>query len=217
MTIMAAIKRNFLQTSDMNVRKEIIRFSIAGTFVVATDFSIYYLLFHFLPFSIAKGISFTCAGIVGYLINKYWIFKHSRPSPVEIGRYVATNVLALGVNVVINHSILNVRPGAVWLALVIATALTSLLTFICFKWWVFNASFNMKDIFKWRLAFKERFLKLWRSNISPNEIALGVAIGVFIGITPLYGFHIIMATISAFTIKRVNKVAIFLGMNISLK
>lgn len=74
----------------------------------------------------------------------------------------------------------------------------------------------MEDTSKGRPTLKERFLNLWRSHSSPHEIALGVAIGVFIGITPFYGLHILMAIIAALVIKRVNKVAIFLGLNISL-
>lgn len=117
-----------------------VRFLIAGAVITATDFGIYYLLFHFLPFSVSKGISFTCAGIVGYLLNKYWTFQRNQPSYSEIGRYALINFLALGVNVLTNQGILNARPGAVLLALVIATALTSALTFAGFKWWVFRAS-----------------------------------------------------------------------------
>lgn len=124
----------------MNARKEIVRFLIAGTFVVATDFGVYYFLIHFLSFSISKGISFTCAGIVGYLFNKYWIFKCSQPLCAEVGRYALISFLALEVNVLTNQSILNARPGTVFLALVIATILTSLLTFVGFKWWVFRTS-----------------------------------------------------------------------------
>lgn len=66
------------------------------------------------------------------------------------------------------------------------------------------------------VTLKARFLSLWRSNQSPHEIALGVAIGVFIGISPLYGFHMIMVCLAAITVRRVNKLAIFLGVNISL-
>lgn len=129
---------NFLKI-DINARKEIIRFSIAGIFVGATDFGIYYLLIHFLAFSLAKGISFTCAGIVAYLLNKYWIFPHNQSSYAQVGRYILINFLALGFNVLTNQSVLNFRPGAVLLALIIASMLTGLLTFICFKWWVFRA------------------------------------------------------------------------------
>jgi hypothetical protein len=67
-----------------------------------------------------------------------------------------------------------------------------------------------------RPTLKARVLDLWQSHSSPHEIALGMAIGVFIGITPFYGFHILTAILTAFIMKRVNKLAIFLGMNISL-
>ena len=87
-------------------RKEMIRFCIAGSIVTATDFSIYYILFHFFPFNVSKGISFTCAGIVGYLLYKYWIFKNNRASFTEVLRYALINSLALGINVFINHRIL---------------------------------------------------------------------------------------------------------------
>lgn len=64
-------------------------------------------------------------------------------------------------------------------------------------------------------ALKERFFRLIRLNSSPSEIALGVAAGVFIAITPLYGFHTIMAIIAAVLIRRANKIAILLGTSIS--
>ena len=123
--------------ADINVRKQIIRFLIAGIIVNATDFSIYYTLFHLLTYSISKGVSFICAGIVGYLLSKYWTFKHKQTSYAEIGRYVLISLLALGINVLINQSILNAWPGSVFLALIITTMLTGLFTFVCFKWWVF--------------------------------------------------------------------------------
>ena len=135
-----------------------IRFLIAGTIVNATDFSIYYILFHFLPFSISKGISFTCAGIVGYLLYKYWTFQYNKPSYAEFGRYVLINSLALGINVITNQSILNMWPGAVFVALVIATILTALFAFACFKWWVFRALLKERVYFMWWKWLPWRFL-----------------------------------------------------------
>jgi len=116
----------------MSNRKEITRFLIAGTITTVIDFGIYYFSFHFLTFSVSKGISFTCAGIVGYLLNKYWTFKRSQPSFTEAGRYTLINFLALGINVLTNQSILNARPGAIYLALAIATILAGSFTFVCF-------------------------------------------------------------------------------------
>ncbi|MCK9604159.1 MAG: GtrA family protein [Candidatus Omnitrophica bacterium] len=124
---------------DKNTRREIIRFIIAGTIVNATDFSIYYILFHFLSFNISKGISFACAGIVGYFLIKFFTFKNDKPlSYGEVGQYVLINSSALGINVFTNHTILRVWPGAIFLALIIATILTGLFTYACFKWWVFR-------------------------------------------------------------------------------
>ncbi len=124
----------------MKTTKEVLRFLIAGAMINGTDFSVYFILFHFLPYSLSKGLSFSCAGIVGYLLCKYWIFKRNRLSYAEMGRYALVNLLALGINVLTNQAILNIWPGTVLVALLTATALTGLFTFVCFKWWVFRTS-----------------------------------------------------------------------------
>ena len=142
----------------MNTKKQIIRFLIAGPVVTATDFSIYYILFHFLPFSISKGISFMCAGVVGYLFYKYWIFKYNEPSYAEVGRYALINSLALGINVLTNQSILSMWPGAVLAALIVATTFTSLFTFVCFKWWVFRILLKERVYFIWWKWLPWKFL-----------------------------------------------------------
>ena len=125
----------------LSIKKEIVRSSIAGTLVGATDYGSYYLLFHFLPFSLAKGISCLLAGIIAYWFNKYWVFQYSTlTSRSEIGRYVLINFLGLGVNVLTNQLVLNMRSGAILPALISASAVTGLVTFICFKLWVFKVS-----------------------------------------------------------------------------
>jgi len=67
---------------------------------------------------------------------------------------------------------------------------------------------------KWK--FKKKLVGLLRLNNSPPEIALGVAIGVFIAILPVYGLHTILVIIAAIVIRPANKIAILLGTNISL-
>jgi putative flippase GtrA len=142
----------------MNVRKEIIRFLSAGAIATAIDFSVYYFLFHFLSFGISKGISFACAGFAGYVLNKYGAFKHNRPSRAEFGRYTLVNFLSLGINVLINQSILNAFPGEVFAALVIATTVTGVCAFVCFKWWVFRALLKEGGDFVWWEWFPLRFI-----------------------------------------------------------
>jgi uncharacterized protein (TIGR03546 family) len=65
-------------------------------------------------------------------------------------------------------------------------------------------------------GFKKQLLKLAALNNTPREIAFGAAIGVFIGITPLYGFHTILVLIFALLVPRTNKIAILAGSNISI-
>ncbi len=67
---------------------------------------------------------------------------------------------------------------------------------------------------KWK--FKRIAVRLLRLNNSPQEIALGVAIGVFIGILPVYGLHTVLVVIAAILVRPANKIAIFLGTSISL-
>jgi uncharacterized protein (TIGR03546 family) len=65
-------------------------------------------------------------------------------------------------------------------------------------------------------VWKDKIISLLKRNNTPREIALGVAIGVFIGISPLYGLHTALVIICALIIPRVNKLAILIGTNISI-
>lgn len=67
---------------------------------------------------------------------------------------------------------------------------------------------------KWK--FKKIAVRLLRLNNTPQEIALGIAIGVFIGILPVYGLHTVLVIIAAILVRSANKIAIFLGTSISL-
>lgn len=66
------------------------------------------------------------------------------------------------------------------------------------------------------LKFRKTFARVFKYHNTPPEIALGVAIGVFIGILPVYGFHTILVLIAALLVRPANKIAIFVGTNISL-
>jgi uncharacterized protein (DUF2062 family) len=59
-------------------------------------------------------------------------------------------------------------------------------------------------------------VRILKENGDSHGIALGVAIGAFIGITPLYGFHTILCLTAMFIIRRANKIAILLGTNVSI-
>ncbi len=119
--------------------KEMLRFFVAGALAGAVDLGVYFLLIPRVSFNLSKAISFTCAGVIAYLLNKFWIFKSKTSvSYQEIGRYILVNLLALGINVLINHGILKFWPQAVLLSWIIAAMVTGLVTFLGFKWLVFR-------------------------------------------------------------------------------
>jgi uncharacterized protein (TIGR03546 family) len=69
------------------------------------------------------------------------------------------------------------------------------------------------------VRFKEiltRVVGVFKAHQEPHEIALGVAIGCFIAVLPLYGLHTLLCIGVALLIPRANKLAILLGTNVSL-
>ena len=66
------------------------------------------------------------------------------------------------------------------------------------------------------MRIKETLKNLIRQHNSAQEIALGVSLGVFIAILPVYGLHTIMVIIAGILVRRSNKIAILVGTNISI-
>ena len=123
----------------MNQRSaEIFKFLVSGAFLVGADVGLYSILIHFLPFAVSKAISFTFGGILAYLINKFWVFKQAKRSPAEVVRFILGNSTALVLNVTTNALMLRVIEGAVLPAVVVATGVTAVFTYVVFKFWVFS-------------------------------------------------------------------------------
>ncbi len=128
--------------TDKKTRKEMARYLIVTPFVGATDFGIYFLCIRFMPHAISKAISYIIANGADYLINKFWVFKRKRKQAAvpEAGRYFILDLTLFAVNVITNQSILHVWPKAVLIAIVTASLLTALLSFIFKKLWVFKTA-----------------------------------------------------------------------------
>ncbi|MBF0386776.1 MAG: DUF2062 domain-containing protein [Candidatus Omnitrophica bacterium] len=67
----------------------------------------------------------------------------------------------------------------------------------------------------WR-KIKSALRQFILTNNEPESIALGLAIGVFVCVLPLYGLHTLLVVVFALLIPRANKIAILLGTNLSL-
>lgn len=122
----------------MKTKHNILRYLIITPFIGLADFGVYYLCIRFLPHFVSKAISYIVANGIGYLFNKYWVFKKKQTSYPEVGRYVAVDLVLFGCNVLINQIILIVSHHAVFLSIATASLITMLLSFACKKWWVFK-------------------------------------------------------------------------------
>jgi uncharacterized protein (DUF2062 family) len=69
-------------------------------------------------------------------------------------------------------------------------------------------------IFSWR-RFRERATAVLHLDEEPSRLAASMATGVFIGLTPLYGLHTLLALGAAYVF-RLNKVATITGAWINL-
>jgi uncharacterized protein (DUF2062 family) len=63
---------------------------------------------------------------------------------------------------------------------------------------------------------KEKIRYLLALNNTPQEIALGVSLGIFIGITFPYGLHTFVAILISLLIPKTNKIAIIGGTYVSI-
>lgn len=119
------------------IKKELLRFLVAGLSAVGTDLVIYYLMLNFFSTEVSKAISFLFGTIVAYVINKYWTFEKYKKSYNEIIKFVILYSITLGANVITNKIILD-NFKIVFLAFLVATGVSTVLNFIGQKFWVFK-------------------------------------------------------------------------------
>jgi len=73
--------------------------------------------------------------------------------------------------------------------------------------------------FRWDILGVRRVLhatwwRLLREHVEPKELAWAVFLGIFIGLSPFYGTHVVAALLCAFFF-RLNKLAVWLATNVS--
>ena len=63
-------------------------------------------------------------------------------------------------------------------------------------------------------AYKDVFSQFLRKGLAPEEIAMGIAVGNFVGILPFLGLHTVLGVAFAHVL-RLNQIVVFLGAQIS--
>ena len=69
-------------------------------------------------------------------------------------------------------------------------------------------------MFPWARTLREQFRSIWLSHTSPRKLALALALGVFLGASPLWGLHTLLAIAMSFLFG-LNKPATLFGTLVS--
>ncbi|SUB10765.1 GtrA-like protein [Nocardia brasiliensis] len=120
--------------TDVDLKTQIVRFTLTGGLSAIVDFGLYSLLFNLigLPREAAKSLSFIAGTTTAYLINRRWTFQ----APPSRARFVAVVILyavTFAVQVGINAVLYEALPDAPWrqlLAFVVAQGTATVINFV---------------------------------------------------------------------------------------
>ena len=114
-------------------------FLIVGAATVAVDFCIYQAALAVLAqLHLAKAVGFISGTVFAYFANRFWTFGDLFSDAYSFARFGALYTCTLGLNIVVNASILAFFPGAPTLAFLAATACSATLNFLGMKYYVFK-------------------------------------------------------------------------------
>ncbi|RRD40760.1 GtrA family protein [Leptotrichia sp. OH3620_COT-345] len=117
---------------------EILKFLIGGGSAVLIDFIVYKLLMNLgIERTFSKTVSFICGSIIGFIINKYWTFKSSEFSVLEIMKYIILYTITAFANSQVNkYVIMNFKYEL--FAFLCATGISTILNFLGQKFLIFK-------------------------------------------------------------------------------
>ncbi|GAB2650937.1 GtrA family protein [Nocardia goodfellowii] len=120
--------------TDVDLKTQIIRFTLTGGLSAIVDFGLYVLLLQVvgLPVSVAKAISFVAGTTTAYLINRRWTFK-AEPSRLRFLAVVALYACTFAVQVGLNWVMYTTLPDEWWrvpLAFLVAQGTATVINFV---------------------------------------------------------------------------------------
>lgn len=118
-------------------KKELVRFLFGGGSAVAVDFITYQIFLKMgIEMDYAKGISFLCGSVVGFILNKLWTFECKRFSKGEIVRYALLYSCTAMINSFVNRLVFVLLPIKM-AGFLCATGVSTVLNFLGQKYFVF--------------------------------------------------------------------------------
>ncbi len=125
----------------MKTGKQFIRFGIVGVLNTAVQFVVFSALFRLfsLPMLLASGIGYLAGIVNSYLLNRVWTFEVSNQRRTsEFMRFVAVNLVAMGVNLGVLKILVESRDLVPEVAQVLAIGSSLVVNFCGNKWWTFR-------------------------------------------------------------------------------
>ncbi len=117
--------------------KQAIRFLITGFIAMFIDIAVYLLLINIVGIFYSKGISFICATVFTFLMNKYWTFEKKELSFNEIIKFIIFYLFSAFINAAINERVFILTEDKT-AAFIAATGFCTFLNFFGLKFFVFN-------------------------------------------------------------------------------
>jgi putative flippase GtrA len=115
-------------------------FLLFGCTAVVVDFLCYHFFLLFLSHSPAKALSFFAGSIVSYTGNKYFTFTSDKLAKHALPQFYTLYLISLTANVLVNKVVLSIFPTYILFAFLCATGVSTIISFIGQKWWVFKSA-----------------------------------------------------------------------------
>ena len=149
-----AFTKNPLPMNNFSLTKNLfqfVKFGLVGILNTAVDFGIFTFLNYLIGehyYRISQIISYSCAVLNSYYLNKSWTFQAGRRfNLIEMLKFLTINLISLGVSIfflTLFHE--KYQIGILW-SKVGATFFSVIINFFGNKYWVFNKDqiFDEKD------------------------------------------------------------------------
>lgn len=120
--------------------RELMRFVLIGGAATLIDLILYLLLGIWISASLSKCLSMSCACIFSFFMNCRWTFNiRGKITFLQMTKYIAVQLINIGVNVGVNALILHALAGFKLGAFVIATGAAMSVNFVLQKLFVFRS------------------------------------------------------------------------------
>lgn len=143
--------------ANKTLHRELRYFFCIGLLTTSIDFLVYSLGHHFMPYSIAKTLSFISGSCFSYLLHKHFTFQQKHHKVKNMARFAVVYVLSMILNVSINSISIMLLTRIIpisWLshgqilicAFLIATGVSTVVNFSGQKFWVFKNSKTLSPV-----------------------------------------------------------------------